>query len=228
MYFWKCWRDTRSFFIAFLIIAAAVIPVTALVCTGTGLMRDFGRDAASSTFGLLMTVITLGLGAIGAVHEFADKAVHFLFTKPRSRAYFVWVGWVVGCIEVLAIAVVNLLAGGVTLAFYSRGPFWSALFGALKGFDVVGISIYGAFVYGQTYSLTAVLRNGLRGLGASLGATTGLWAFAAALWARWRVHLPIPPDRIGSLPMAVSDGVWILVALLYVFGAQLHVERAEI
>ena len=228
MYFWKCWRDTRSFFIAFLIIAAAVIPVTALVCTGTGLMRDFGRDAASSTFGLLMTVITLGLGAIGAVHEFADKAVHFLFTKPRSRAYFVWVGWVVGCIEVLAIAVVNLLAGGVTLAFYSRGPFWSALFGALKGFDVVGISIYGAFVYGQTYSLTAVLRNGLRGLGASLGATTGLWAFAAALWARWRVHMPIPPDRIGSLPMAVSDGVWILVALLYVFGAQLHVERAEI
>ncbi len=228
MYFWKCWRDTRSFFIAFLIIAAAVIPVTALVCTGTGLMRDFGRDAASSTFGLLMTVITLGLGAIGAVHEFADKAVHFLFTKPRSRAYFVWVGWVVGCIEVLAIAVVNLLAGGVTLAFYSRGPFWSALFGALKGFDVVGMSIYGAFVYGQTYSLTAVLRNGLRGLGASLGATTGLWAFAAALWARWRVHLPIPPDRIGSLPMAVSDGVWILVALLYVFGAQLHVERAEI
>jgi len=228
MYFWKCWRDTRSFFIAFLIIAAAVIPVTALVCTGTGLMRDFGRDAASSTFGLLMTVITLGLGAIDAVHEFADKAVHFLFTKPRSRAYFVWVGWVVGCIEVLAIAVVNLLAGGVTLAFYSRGPFWSALFGALKGFDVVGISIYGAFVYGQTYSLTAVLRNGLRGLGASLGATTGLWAFAAALWARWRVHLPIPPDRIGSLPMAVSDGVWILVALLFVFGAQLHVERAEI
>jgi hypothetical protein len=228
MYFWKCWRDTRSFFIAFLIIAAAVIPVTALVCTGTGLMRDFGREAASSTFGLLMTVITLGLGAIGAVHEFADKAVHFLFTKPRSRAYFVWVGWIVGCIEVLTIAVVNLLAGGVTLAFYSRGPFWSALPGALRGFDVVGILIYGAFVYGQTYSLTAVLRNGLKGLGASLGATTGLWAFAAALWARWKVHLPIPPDRIGSLPVVVSDGIWILVAVLFVFGAQLVVERAEI
>lgn len=228
MYFWKCWRDTRAFFVAFLIIAAAVIPVTALVCTGTGLMRDFGRDAAKSTFGLLMTVITLGLGAIGAIHEFADKAVHFLFTKPRSRAYFVWVGWAVGCIEVLAIAVVNLLAGGVTLAFYSSGPFWSALLGALKGFDVIGIFIYGAFVYGQTYSLTAVLRNGLKGLGASLGATTGLWAFAAALWARWRVHVPIPPDRIGSLPMAISNGVWILVALLFVFGAQLVVERTEI
>jgi hypothetical protein len=228
MYFWKCWRDTRSFFIAFLIIAAAVIPVTALVCTGTGLMHDFGRDAASSTFGLLMTVITLGLGAIGAIHEFADKAVHFLFTKPRSRAYFVWVGWAVGCMEVLAIAVVNLSAGSLTLALYGKGPFWPALFGALNAFNLVNVFIYGVFVYGQTYSLTAVLRNGLKGLGASLGATTGLWAFAAAMRARWDVHVPIPADRIGSLPMAVSNGVWILVALLFVFGAQLVVERAEI
>jgi hypothetical protein len=99
---------------------------------------------------------------------------------------------------------------------------------ALKGFDVIGICIYGAFVYGQTYSLTAILRNGLKGLGASLGATTGLWAFSAALWARWRVHVRIPPNRIGTLPMVVSSGIWILVALLFVFGAQLVVERAEV
>jgi hypothetical protein len=228
MYIWKCWRDTRSFFIAFLIIAAAVIPVTALVCTGTGLMRDFGRDAVSSTFGLLMTVITLGLGAIGAIHEFADKAVHFLFTKPRSRAYFVWVGWAVGCIEVLAIAIVNLLAGSVTLTLYGKDPFWSALFGALRGFNIAAIFIYGLFVYGQTYSLTAVLRNGLKGLGASLGLTTGLWAFAAAMRARWGVHVPIPADRIGSLPVAISNGIWILVALLFVFGAQIVVNRSEV
>ncbi|HZV89187.1 MAG TPA: hypothetical protein VFF95_16675 [Candidatus Binatus sp.] len=229
MYFWKCWRDTRAFFVAFLIIAAAVIPLTALVCNGTGIMQEgFGRDAVVSTFGLLMTVITLGLGAIGAIHEFSDKAVHFLFTKPRSRAYFVWIGWLVGCIEVLGIAVVNLLAGSATLAFYHPGQYLSAFFGALKGFDIAGIFIYGVFVYGQTYALTAVLRSGLKGLGASLGATTGLWAFAAAIWARWRLHLPIPADHIGHLPVALSNAVWILTALLFVFGAQLVVERAEI
>lgn len=229
MYFWKCWRDTRAFFIAFLIIAASVIPLTALVCNGTGIMHEgFGRDAVVSTFGLLTTVITLGLGAIGAIHEFSDQAVHFLFTKPRSRAYFVWVGWVVGSIEVLGIAVANLLAGSATLAFYHPGHFLSALFGSLKGFDIVGIFIYGVFMYGQTYALTAVLRSGLKGLGASLGATTGLWAIAAAMWARWRLHLPIPADRIGHLPVALSNAVWILVALLFVFGAQLVVERAEI
>jgi hypothetical protein len=229
MYFWKCWRDTRAFFVAFLIIAAAVIPVTALVCTGTGIMQEgFGRDAVVTTFGLLMTVITLGLGAIGAIHEFTDNAVHFLFTKPRSRAYFVWVGWAVGCMEVLAIAIMNLLAGSSTLAFYRTGHFWSAFFVAMKGFDIVGIFVYGVFVYGQTYALTAVLRSGLKGLGASLGATTGLWAVAAALWARWRVHLPTPADRIGSLPTAISEAVWILIAVVFVFAAQLVVERAEI
>ena len=227
MYIWKCWRDTRSFFIAFMIIAAVALPVIGLVCTGTGLMRDFGRDAAVSTFGLLMTVMALGLGTIGAIHEFADKAVHFLFTKPRSRAYFVWVGWAVGYVEVLAIAFVNILAGGVTLGVYSNARFWPALLAALKGFGILGIFIYSLFVYGQTYSLTAVLRSGLKGLGASLAAWTGLSAFAAAMWARWRVHVPIPAERIGSLPVAISYGVWIVVALLFVFGAQLVVERAE-
>lgn len=229
MYFWKCWRDTRTFFIAFLIIAAAVIPLTAFVCNGTGIMREgFGTGTVEATFGLLMTVITLGLGAIGAIHEFTDKAVHFLFTKPRSRAYFVWVGWSVGCMEVLGIAAVNLLAGSATLAFYHPGHFLSALFAALKGFDIAGIFIYGIFVYGQTYALTAVLRSGLQGLGASLGATTGQWAIAAAMWARWRVHVPIPPERIGPLPILVSDAVWILIAVLFVFGAQLIVKRVEI
>jgi len=38
MYFWKCWRDTRSFFIVFLIIAAIVMPVAAVVCLGTPLV----------------------------------------------------------------------------------------------------------------------------------------------------------------------------------------------
>ena len=228
MYFWKCWRDTRSFFIAFLIIAAAAVPVTALVCTGTGLMRDFGKEAVSSTFGLLMTVITLGLGAIGAIHEFSDNAVHFLFTKPRSRAYFVWSGWTVGCVEVMAIAIVNVLAGGITLALYSKGQFGSALFRALSGFNIVDILIYGLVSYGLTYSLTAVLRNGLKGLAASMAVMIGFVNVAAAFHKLWNINIPTPAERIGNLPMVISYAVWVSVALLFVFGAQFVVERAEI
>jgi ABC-type transport system involved in multi-copper enzyme maturation permease subunit len=228
MYIWKCWRDTRSFFLAFLIIAAAAIPVTAMVCKKTGLVQVFGRDAVVSTFGLLMTVIALGLGSIGAIHEFADKAVHFLFTKPRSRAYFVWAGWAVGCAEIMAIAIVNLAAGAATLALLRGDRSWSALAGSLRGFDADNIVIYGLFYYALTYSLTAVLRNGLKGLGASMATMTGYLYGANALHKLWNINVPIPTIRIGNLPMAVSYGFWAVVALSFVFGAQIVVERAEI
>jgi ABC-type transport system involved in multi-copper enzyme maturation permease subunit len=228
MYVWKCWRDTRAFFIVFLIIAGAAIPVTAALCKGTGLMRDFGVETVSSIFGLLTTVITLGLGTICAIHEFADKSVHFLFTKPRSRAYFVWVGWAVGCVEALAILIVNLASSNVTLALYSNNSFGSALRTTFSRFDTVNILIYGLFVYGLTYSLTVLFRNGLKGLASAMAVTTGLWNISAALRMKWNIEMPIPADRIGSLPMPVSNLLWILIALSIVFGAHLIAERAEI
>jgi ABC-type transport system involved in multi-copper enzyme maturation permease subunit len=131
MYVWKCWRDTRSFFIVFLIIAAIVMPVAAVVCVGTHLVEDFGTSAFSTTFGLILTAVALGLGALGAIHEFAEKTAHFLFTKPRSRAYFIWVGWAVGFAELLAVATVNFLAGWATLSHYSKNPFHSTLNGSM-------------------------------------------------------------------------------------------------
>jgi ABC-type transport system involved in multi-copper enzyme maturation permease subunit len=228
MYLWKCWRDTRSFFIAFLIIGAAAIPVTAVVCRGTGLMRDFGTEAVRSTFGLLMTIIALGLGAIGAIHEFADKAVHFLFTKPRSRAYFVWAGWAVGCLEITAIALVNVSAGATTLALYSKGSFWLSFFHALRGLETIEILIYGLVYYGMTYSLTAVLRSGLKGLGASMAIMTGYWNLAAVFHWLWHIEMPMPAERIGNLPMVTSAGLWVLLALLFVAWAQGVIERAEV
>jgi len=228
LYLWKCWHDTRPFFMVFLVIAAGAMPITAVVCLGTHLVEDFGTTVFLPTFYLILIAVALGLGAIGAIQEFAEKTAHFLFTKPRSRAYFVWAGWAVGCGQLLVIALVNLSAGWVTLSRYSRSPFRSALFGPIKEQDIAGILIYALLVYGLTYSLTAVLRNGLKGLGASMGTIIGLQAFAAAIRVRWNIHVPIPPLPIGGLPLVISDIAWILVGLLFVFAAQLVVERAEI
>jgi len=228
MYFWKCWRDTRSFALAFLVIGAAAIPITAAVGVGTSLVQGFGTTVFLPTFIILLFVVALGLGTIGAIQEFTDKTAHFLFTKPRPRAYFVWAGWAVGCIELLTIALVNLLAGWLTLAHYSQSPVRSVLFSSIKKQDIVGILIYTLFIYCLTYSLTAVLRNGLKGLGASMGITIGFQVIAAAIRVRWNIDVPLPPLPIGSLPIMISNVVWILVALLFVLGAQIVVERAEI
>lgn len=229
MYFWKCWRDTRYFFIVFLIIAAIVMPVAAVVCVGTHLVEDFGTSAFSSTFGLILTALALGLGAIGAVHEFAEKTAHFLFTKPRRRAYFVWAGWAVGFAELLAIATVNFLAGWATLSHYSKNPFHSTLNGSMEAQNFLDPLIFCVWVYCLTYSLTAVLRNGLKGLGASMAIVFGLPYFGVVIRWRWHIDLPLFPGLpLGSLPLVVSDIIWILVAMLFVLAAQFVVERAEI
>lgn len=228
MYFWKCWRDTRSFFIVFLIISAIVMPVAGVVCLGTRLVEDFGTSAFSATFGLILMAVALGLGAIGAIHEFSENTTHFLFTKPRSRSYFVWAGWAVGFAELLAVATVNFLAGWLTLSRYSKNPFHSPLFRSLTPDSFLGPLVFCLWAYCLTYSLTALLRNGLKGLGASMGILFGFPLFAAAIRWRWHIDLPFPPSPIGSLPLVISNLIWILLAVLFVLAAQLVVERTEI
>jgi ABC-type transport system involved in multi-copper enzyme maturation permease subunit len=228
MYLWKCWRDTRAFFIAFLVIAAAAMPITAVVGVGTGLSKGFGKTVFLPAFLMILFAVALGLGTLCAIQEFTDKTTNFLFTKPRPRAYFVWSGWGVGCIELLTIALVNLLAGWFTLAHYSKSPFRSALFDTVREQDIAGILIYTLYIYGLTYSLTVMLRNGLKGLGASMGVTFGLQAIAIAIRLRWNVLFPIPPLPIRGLPIVISNIVWILVGLLLVLAAQVVIEKAEV
>src|SRR5260370_18256113 len=111
MYFWKCWRASRSLLVILAIIAAVIMPVAGLVSVGNKLLEQFGTSAFLSSFGLFGMLSSLALGTLVASEEFADKTVQFLFSKPRSRAYFVWTGWAVGCLELLLIALVNLSAG---------------------------------------------------------------------------------------------------------------------
>jgi hypothetical protein len=228
MYAWKCWRDTRLFFLVFVIIAAAAMPVAAVVSTGTHLIVQTGTPAFQLTFSSLTVIVALALGAISAIQEFTEKTTHFLFTKPRSRAYFVWISWLIGCAELLGVAATNFLSGWLTLAHYGINPFQSHLFGAVSGDKITQVVIQAFFVYALTYALTAVLRNGLKGLGASFLIMTGLNGVVIAADIRWKVLLPMPSERIGSLPMATSGLVWVLFALLFVFAAQVVIERAEI
>jgi hypothetical protein len=138
------------------------------------------------------------------------------------------VGWAGGCVELVLIALVNLLVGWVTLSRYSKNPFHSPVFGSIRPQQIVGSLILFLYVYCLTYALTAVLRNGLKGLGASMGIIFGLPFFAIAIRWRWKIDMPIRAEHIGTLPMIISNVIWILVALLFVFAAQIVVERAEI
>jgi ABC-type transport system involved in multi-copper enzyme maturation permease subunit len=127
MYLWKCWCDIRAFFLGFLTIAAIVMPVASAVCVGTGLMTDFGAEAFLTSFATIVPMTALLLAAISANERLAQNTLHFLFTKPRRRSYFVWTAFAVGFMEFLTVALANLLSGWITLSRYSKHPFGSNL-----------------------------------------------------------------------------------------------------
>jgi ABC-type transport system involved in multi-copper enzyme maturation permease subunit len=228
MYFWKCWRDTRAFFLVFAFIASAALPVAGAVGVGANLIGGFGATVVVPTTLFILFVMALGLGTISAIQEFTDKTAHFLFTKPRTRTYFVWSSWAVGCAELMVIGLLTLSVGWLTTAHYSKSPLRSVLITSIPKQDIARLFIYALFIYSLTYCLTAVLRNGLKGLGASIGSLAGYQGLAFAIHLKWNVTPPILPLPIGSLPPLISNLVWIFGALLFVVAAQLAVERAEI
>ena len=225
MYLWKCWRETRFFTIVFLIIAAAVMPATAALSVGTHFMEEFGRPAFDFSFGSIVMGMGLWLGVIGALHGFDDKTVQFLFAKPRRRASFVWIGWAVGCGELLVVGLVNIFAGWLTLSRYASHAAMSEIF---DSHDFASLLVITFLTYSMTYAFTAVLRNGVNGLGASLGSGLAYDVVALAARLRWNFRMPFPAEQIGSLPNGVSNLLWMVVALCSVLAAQLVVERAEV
>ena len=228
MYLWKCWRETRLFCIVFLSIAAAVMPFAAALTMGTHLLEEFGRPAFDFTLASILMGTSLWLGAIGALHGFDDKTVQFLFTKPRRRAYFVWMGWAVGCVELLVIGLVNLFVGWLTLSRYTSHALISEVFGSLAIQDYVIILARSLLIYTTTYAFTAVLRNGVNGLGASLGSWCVYGLLALSVRWRWNIHVPFPFERMGSLPPGISNLLWMVVGLCFVLAGQVVVERAEV
>jgi len=228
MYIWKCWRDTRWFFLVFVAIAASVMPFAAFANKGGPAIRSFGAMALAETFATIVAAAAYAMGTITAIQEFTDKTAHFLFTKPRSRAYFVWASWIVGFGELMIIASVNLLSGWCVLAHYGGSPLEDFPLHPINAQSYVGPLIYAIFAYALTYSFTILFRNGLKGLGASLGVMAGFVGIADALDMRWHIQLPRPPGQIGGLPLAASNVIWIIVALLLIYGAALALERAEI
>lgn len=228
MYVWKCWRETRFFTIVFLIIAATVMPATAAVSAGTHFMEEFGRAAFESSLASIMIGMGLWLGVICALHGFDEKTVQFLFTKPRRRTSFVWIGWAVGCVELLAVGLVNLLAGWLTLSLYSSNALISEVFGSHAIQDYTFFFVLSSLTYSITYAFTAVLRNGVNGLGASMGCGIAYDLLVLAARWRWNIHVPLAGERMGSLSPGISNLLWTAVALCFLLAAQVVVERAEV
>jgi hypothetical protein len=117
MYLWKCWRDTR------------IVLVASLVCIGVLFVSIVSKDIVidqHAPFERLSNILPFALtiqafpisfvawllGSFGVGRDLGERSGSYLFTRPKSRAYFVWCDWGVGMAQLLPIAaLLNLMLG---------------------------------------------------------------------------------------------------------------------
>ena len=120
MYLWKCWRDTR------VVLAASLLCIGALFVfvmrQNLVLDRRTLRVPSKHISGLLLSVqafplsfVAWLLGFFGVGRDLGERSGSYLFTRPRSRAYFVWCDWGVGMAVLLPIVAFLALLFGALL-----------------------------------------------------------------------------------------------------------------
>jgi ABC-type transport system involved in multi-copper enzyme maturation permease subunit len=247
MYFWKCWRDSRTRFIVAVIVIVAVcglftVPAARL---GTpGLMEahvhpSIAQSWSAATWmvlglwGTLMVLIWgLVLGSKGLGKEFDEGTAYFLFTRPCGRRYWVWAGWPVGVLELTLIV---LAAVGATcgVLVYSTGHFYS--WRPLA--TIPGLAVGGAVAYSLTYFMTVVTRSGRQGLSYAIGILVIAILLPGLTGPYSKIHMPSLWDFM-TATCSWSAGVahsypfwglmgWAAIALAFPLAAQAFVVRAE-
>jgi len=241
MYFWKCWRDSRTRFIFFLSVA------TVCCVLFTIMAADFHRggpasgalhlwsDVAEGVLGMFCSIIALFAALSLAVQsigqEFKEQTLGFLLTRPRRRRYWIWRCWFTGVCELFGVILLAVAATFMALSFLSGYVYtWRLLATILPLF--VGASA----VYGLTYFLTVLARSGEQGVSYGMGILV-LDLFLPVAAHYWHVHL----SSVGSFILAGCVwaarpklafplgqlAIYAAVALAFPLAAQLVLERAE-
>lgn len=243
MYAWKCWRETRVSFYVLLFIGVML----------AALLWEFTDSAGSElpseqlfafTWVLLLFVSStliplagISFGATGMSEEFAHKTASFLLTKPRSVAYFVWTAWATNAAQLLTLMVSMMLVGAAVLSWrYHVEPTPRLLLAFVPAL------IMTLLLFGITYLLGVLYKNGRSGFLSSVGLVIVYPLICLTVKHYWHVHLPSPTDmypvglfKLFSFPALASTLPhlwpligWSLVALAFPFIAQLTLERTEV
>jgi ABC-type transport system involved in multi-copper enzyme maturation permease subunit len=242
MYFWKCWRETRVSFYVLLLIA---VTLAAFLLKIMEFMSEIPPKQLFAlawvmlvlAFSALLPLAGISFGATGISEEFAHNTAMFLLTKPRSIRYFVWTAWTANAVQFLALAASMILVGASILSWRCHASVTASLLLAF----VPGV-VMTFLLFGVTYLLGVLHKNGRNGFLSSLGVVIVFPMICLTLEHFWHIHLPSPADMY---PVGMSELVshpelastlphfwplvgWLLVALGCPFIAQLVLERAEL
>lgn len=216
MYAWKCWRESRKRFcllliLSFLLAFVSVIPAAVRRWDSEWRLERGGSEQRIAQVWRLATSVSLvgwgtvfavlaalGLGTFCVGEEYKQGTLTYLLTKPRPRSYFLWVGWLVGALELMAILLAVVLGAFLSL-LYLTGVVFSWRF-----FAMVFVLLAGALVlFGQTYFFTVLRRSARDGLTYSLGTFFILLAAPRASKELLDISLP-------SLLDFMRDASWVI------------------
>jgi ABC-type transport system involved in multi-copper enzyme maturation permease subunit len=243
MYFWKCWRETRGSFYVFLLIvvtfAALLWKFVEFAVSGLPSEQVFALAWVILVFvcSALVSLAAMSFGATGIGEEFAHKTAEFLLTKPRSVRYFVWTAWAANAAQFLTLTASLIIVGASVLSWRYHAP----LTGRLLLPFVPGL-IMTFLIFGMTYLLAVLHKNGRNGFQSSLGIVIVFPIICWALEHFWQIRLPSPadmypvgifglmshPELASTFPHLWPLAGWSAVALACPFIAQLVLERTEV
>ena len=243
MYLWKYWRDTR---IRFIVILTSMLAIWAgyllLQIRRSGhpvAVALYWQDFTATVWTFLpQCFLAMGFAIAGPGEEFAQGTADFLFTRPRSRRYFVWASWGIGAVLILVIVSVYVLAAFLG-AIYMTGTIYTWKFLAI----VVPAFVMCLIAYGIVYLMAALLRSGRKGYSFGLILIATYASLQGLLRHLWDVRLPNPQNLMAPFAYLVRGahapapafhfpvaGVvgWTLFALACPLLAQFYIERREV
>lgn len=210
MYAWKCWRETRARFFG-LLIGITVAAVFAVLAPGISehngywsfdrlaFARNPGVMAETFLIPVLLGVlwgsgflagVFLGMSSPGS--ELDTGTIEYLWTRPRSRATFLWTYWRVTAAEVLLVAVVPVYVAVVVLSTLTGNWHQPILMLAPWLIGLLGLASLGLSVF-----MTSLRRSA----GSGLIFTCGIIAAYAILRqvVTGPMHLHLSPMFMGPI-----------------------------
>ena len=233
MYLWKYWRESRITFAVGLLLVGLLL--WAVLKIHLGALSSGPRDVSQQNLAQLYLVITacltlplgfLGLrfGSFGIGRDLGEGSGSFLFSRPRSRASFVWNDWGYGMAQLLTIVVaanavlaleMHRLAPDSAIILMSRQPISMLAIFCLH--CTSGLLLAG-LIFGLTYFSSVLAKN--RGVLLALGIVVA-YQIARSVVKHYWPSITLPDltltefsfTRSPTMPAGFADHLVLSIAL---------------
>lgn len=261
MYLSKQWRESRilsGIAVLALLLLLALVAKAGLAVDGAHFHLTEGNRTGG--FGMVFVpllyieaILTAFWGwliaGIGAGKNLGEDSGSFLFTRPRSRAWFLWSDWGYAMAQIAAIIALANLMLGLLAAHILHLMHYPAAVPLIDGGEPVslllvmvlvsvGALLFAGLIYSLTYFSTIVLKR-------SIGVMLGAGILVAYLILSGLVHHYYPTVQLPSLiislfnfnhhgfnglsgNLAVSIIVRAAVMMAFPVAAQVILDRSEI